>query len=120
MNERYSEEEISTVATYDLITGIVKYAEQDKVSTESMAFAITVQLFIFQIILLLGYALAGLVDGSAIRYVLLVADLIAAVCWESVSDFRHFTELLYPFLDVSHSFSFVKCFSHHSILFAAR
>ena len=31
MSERYHEDEISTVASYDLITGIVKFAEQDKV-----------------------------------------------------------------------------------------
>ena len=31
MADRYHEDEISTVASYDLITGIVKYAEKDKV-----------------------------------------------------------------------------------------
>ena len=32
MNERYHEDEISTVASYDLINGIVKFAEKDKVT----------------------------------------------------------------------------------------
>lgn len=32
MSERYQEEEISPMATYDLITAVVKYAALDKVS----------------------------------------------------------------------------------------
>jgi len=35
MDDRYHEDEISTVASYDFITGIVKFAEQDKVRRKS-------------------------------------------------------------------------------------
>jgi len=49
----------------------------------------------------LGLTLAGVIDGSVARYVHLVADMIDTVEWKEVSDFRAFSEVLYPFLHVS-------------------
>nr|XP_002121447.1 uncharacterized protein LOC100177030 [Ciona intestinalis] len=96
MSERYQEDEISPVATYDLITAIVKHAAHDKS------------------VLVLGLTLAGVLDGSVARYVHLIADFVESVDWKNVHDFEAFASCLYPFMHEDDLEQFVMEFTAHS------
>lgn len=80
ISERYQEDEISPMATFDFLAGVTKYAAHDKV------------------IYLFGLVASGIVDASIARYIHLVADLIGMVAWMEVKDFVGFAEALYPFM----------------------
>nr|XP_039262951.1 uncharacterized protein LOC120338989 [Styela clava] len=80
ISERYQENEITPMATFDFLAGVIKYATHDKV----------IQMF--------GQVTAGNIDGSIARYIHLIADLIDIVQWEEVKDFAEFSQAVYPFL----------------------
>ena len=58
---------------------------------------------VFQLIQLLSHVLAGNMDASCLRYVLMMADFMKDIDWKEVEDFRAFASAVYPFLGVRNS-----------------
>lgn len=50
---------------------------------------------------MLSHSMCGDLDGCGFRYILLQADLIQCIIWNSHSQFHAFVSSLYPFLAVS-------------------
>ena len=48
-----------------------------------------------------AHVLCGNVDGAAVRYLWLIADLVELVPWKSVQEFAPWAACLYPSLPVS-------------------
>ncbi|XP_066277245.1 uncharacterized protein [Branchiostoma lanceolatum] len=79
-SERYLDDEVTYLAMYDFLTGVVQQVNISR----------TVHMF--------ALLLAGQLDASTMRYIVTVADLIEAVEWKEVRDFEAFAECIYSFL----------------------
>ncbi|GFS07518.1 hypothetical protein ElyMa_002991200 [Elysia marginata] len=83
MHDRYLVEDIMFLAAHDFLSSVTEYSGMDKM------------------VQLLGHVFVGNLDASCLRYVLLMAEFISAVDWKEVEDFRAFTSVVYPFLNVN-------------------
>lgn len=54
----------------------------------------------FQELLVLVWVLCGDLDGAALRFLLLMADLIDVMTWSSPDDFNVWSAIIYPTLQV--------------------
>ena len=54
-----------------------------------------------QNLLVLSHTLSGDLDGCALRQLLLLAELVELMPWNTVKDFSSFAAIIYPALQVS-------------------
>ncbi|XP_041369445.1 uncharacterized protein LOC121383457 [Gigantopelta aegis] len=80
LTERYLVEEIIYLAAHDFLSAIIEFATSHK------------------LIQLLSHVLAGNMDASCLRYILMMADFMKDIDWKEVEDFRAFASAVYPFL----------------------
>ena len=64
-------------------------------------FYVDIQLYTMQELSVLCYVLCGQMDGSALRYLLLLTDYIHFLPSTSVQEISSFFSIVYPFLQVS-------------------
>ena len=81
MEDRFIRHDVSVLAVHDFFTGIVHHSN-------------------VSLILLTQHVLIGNYDSSVLRYVLLIAEFVDLVEWQTVEDFRTFAAVIYPTLTV--------------------
>lgn len=80
VSKRYLLRKVAPIASYDFLLALSKYYLED------------IEL------LVLVWVLCGDVDGAALRFVLLMANLIDTMNWSSASDFGAWSAIVYPSL----------------------
>ena len=67
-----------------------------------------------KLVLLTSHTLIGNYDAAVLRYMLLIAEFVDLVEWQTVEDFRAFAAVIYPTLTVG---SFCMLFIRNYIIF---
>ena len=70
--------DVAILAAHDFMSGIVHFSSANK------------------LVLLTSHVLIGNYDAAVLKYVLLLAEFIDLVEWQTVEDFRTFAAVVYP------------------------
>ncbi|GCC22212.1 hypothetical protein chiPu_0000597, partial [Chiloscyllium punctatum] len=77
----YIVEELSNLSLFNFLTAIENYASTNR------------------LIAVFGHILCGKLDAVVLRYIVLMAELVNCVSWQSVSDFQMFVSVVYSLQD---------------------